>query len=56
MIKEEIVKIVAKRIMNNGVNPKTGKPYVADDITNKDYKKAVNRFIQENAKNGLKKI
>jgi len=50
MIREEIVKIIANRIMNNGINPKTDKSYVIGDISNKDYKKAINRYIQERTK------
>lgn len=45
MIDIEIVEIIATRIMNGGRNPKTGNIYVIEDITNQDYKVAVEEFI-----------
>ncbi len=34
--------------MNGGLNPKTEKVYVIDDITNTDYRKAVEDYILKN--------
>ncbi|MER2153623.1 MAG: hypothetical protein ABS917_05515 [Solibacillus sp.] len=43
-----VVRIAAERIMNGGLNPKTGEIYVLDDITNPDYREAVENYILEN--------
>ncbi|MEG0380922.1 MAG: hypothetical protein RR603_04395 [Kurthia sp.] len=40
-----VVRIAAERIMNGGLNPKTGKVYVIDDVTNPDYRKAIEDYI-----------
>jgi hypothetical protein len=48
MINQVVVRIAAERIMNGGLNPKTGKVYVLDDITNPDYRIAVENYILEN--------
>lgn len=37
-----------ERIMNGGQNPKTGNVYVLDDVTNPDYRQAVEDYILEN--------
>lgn len=42
-----VVRIAAERIMNGGLNPKTGEVYVLDDITNVEYRKAVEDYILE---------
>jgi hypothetical protein len=42
-----VVRIAAERIMSGGINPKTGKVYVIDDITNTDYRAAVENYILE---------
>jgi hypothetical protein len=47
MINQTVVRIAAERIMNQGINPKTGKTYVLDDITNPDYRLAVENYILE---------
>lgn len=47
MVNPIVVRIAAERIMNGGLNPKTGKVYVLDDITNTDYRKAVEDYILE---------
>lgn len=47
MINQVVVRIVAERIMNGGINPKTGKTYMIDDITNADYRQAVEGYILE---------
>ena len=45
MVNEVVVRIAAERIMTGGLNPKTGKVYVLDDITNQDYRLAVEDYI-----------
>lgn len=42
-----IVRIAAERIANGGLNPKTQKTYVIDDVTNKEYRKAIEDYILE---------
>jgi hypothetical protein len=42
-----VVRIAAERILNGGINPKTGNVYVLDDITNPDYRLAVENYILE---------
>ena len=48
MVNPVVVRIAAERIMNGGLNPKTGKVYVLDDITNPEYREAVENYILEN--------
>ncbi|WP_206402987.1 hypothetical protein, partial [Clostridium botulinum] len=43
-----IVRICAERIVDEGLNPKTQKTYVLDDVTNTDYRKAIEDFILQN--------
>lgn len=45
MVNPVVVRIAAERIMNGGLNPKTGQVYVLDDITNPDYRIAVEDYI-----------
>ncbi|AJD26584.1 hypothetical protein [Clostridium botulinum] len=45
-----IVRICAERIVDEGLNPKTGKVYILDDVTNKDYRKAIEDYILEHTK------
>lgn len=40
-----VVRIAAERIMNGGLNPKTGQVYVIDDITDPAYRQAVEDYI-----------
>lgn len=47
MVNPVVVRIAAERIMNGGLNPKTGKVYVLDDITNPEYREAVENYILE---------
>lgn len=42
-----IVRICAERITNKGLNPKTQKTYILDDVTNTDYRKAIENYILE---------
>ncbi|MFF5993719.1 hypothetical protein AAGS61_03040 [Lysinibacillus sp. KU-BSD001] len=48
MVNQVVVQIAAGRIMNKGLNPKTGQVYVIDDITNPDYRQAVEDYILAN--------
>ncbi|WP_405117849.1 hypothetical protein MHB43_20235 [Paenibacillus sp. FSL H8-0317] len=48
MVNSVVVRIAADRIMNKGMNPKTGQVYLLDDITNTDYRQAVEDYILEN--------
>lgn len=40
-----VIRIAAERIIKGGLNPKTGNVYVLDDITNPDYRLAVENYI-----------
>lgn len=48
MINQIVVRIAAERIINGGINPKTNEVYKLDDITNIDYRKAVEDYILMN--------
>ncbi len=48
MVNQIVVKIAAERIISDGLNPKTNTVYVIDDITNQDYRLAVEDYILEN--------
>ncbi|UNT55835.1 hypothetical protein [Lysinibacillus capsici] len=48
MVNQTVVRIAAERIMNGGLNPKTNAVYVLDDVTNEDYRVAVENYILEN--------
>ncbi|MEQ6049480.1 hypothetical protein U2I53_10580 [Lysinibacillus capsici] len=48
MVNQIVVRIAAERIMNGGLNPKTNAVYVLDDITNEDYRVAVEDYILAN--------
>ena len=45
MVNQIVVRIAAERIISSGLNPKTNKTYVIDDITNQDYRQAVEDYI-----------
>ena len=45
MVNKLVVRIAAERIMSGGLNPKTNAVYVIDDITNQDYRQAVEDYI-----------
>lgn len=45
MVNQVVVRIAAERIMNGGINPKTGQVYKLDDITNQEYRQAVEDYI-----------
>lgn len=46
------VRIAAERIMKDGLNPKTELVYVIDDVTNPEYRKAIEDHIL-NATEGI---
>ena len=48
MVNQIVVRIAAERIISGGLNPKTEKTYVIDDVTNKDYKQAIEDYILAN--------
>lgn len=48
MINQIVVRIAAERIINGGLNPKTNTVYVLDDVTNEDYRVAVEDYILAN--------
>lgn len=43
-----VVKIAAERIMNGELNPKTNQVYILDDVTNENYRIAVEDYILQN--------
>lgn len=47
MVNPIVVEIAAKRIIIGGLNPKTGQVYVIDDVTNPDYRIAIENYILE---------
>ncbi|MFL1998344.1 hypothetical protein VYF65_004144 [Lysinibacillus irui] len=48
MVNQIVVRIAAERIMNGGLNPKTNAVYVLDDVTNEEYRVAVEDYILAN--------
>lgn len=48
MVNQIVVRIMAERIMNGGLNPKTNKIYILDDVTNEEYRLAVEDYILTN--------
>ncbi len=48
MINQIVVRIAAERIMLGGLNPKTNAIYVLDDVTNEEYRVAVEDYILAN--------
>lgn len=51
MVNENVVKIIGERILNKGINPKTEAIYKLDDITDIEYKSAVEKYISFNKRN-----
>ncbi len=47
MVNHIIVSIAVKRIVNKGLNPKTGRTCILDDITNENYRSAIIRELVE---------
>jgi len=48
MVNPIVVRIAAERIMNGGLNPKTKQVYVIDDVTNPEYRQAIEDYILTN--------
>ncbi|MDK3182202.1 hypothetical protein QPD62_19900 [Clostridioides difficile] len=44
-INNVVVRILAERILNGGLNPLKNRPFELDDVTNTDYRKAVEDYI-----------
>ncbi|WP_195838011.1 hypothetical protein [Tissierella pigra] len=52
MINQVVVRIVAERIINEGINPKTNEVYQLDDVTNIEYRSSGRRlYINEYRRN-----
>ncbi|HBH1634599.1 TPA: hypothetical protein KRM34_000163 [Clostridioides difficile] len=48
-INEVVVRILAERILNGGLNPLKNRPFELDDVTNIEYRKAVEDYIIKNS-------
>ncbi|HBF4490542.1 TPA: hypothetical protein KOO02_003282 [Clostridioides difficile] len=48
-INEVVVRILAERILNGGLNPLKNRPFELDDVTNTEYRKAVEDYIIKNS-------
>lgn len=48
-INNVVVRILAERILNGGLNPLKNRPFELDDVTNTDYRKAVEDYIIEHS-------
>ncbi|ENY8714580.1 hypothetical protein GSQ33_01825 [Clostridioides difficile] len=48
-INNVVVRILAERILNKGLNPLKNRPFELDDVTNIDYRKAVEDYIIEHS-------
>ncbi|MHB9925628.1 hypothetical protein [Clostridium botulinum] len=48
MANEVVVRIIAERIINKGENPLRKRPFQLDDVTNEEYRKAVEDYIITN--------
>ncbi|NFA59447.1 hypothetical protein K8O96_12200 [Clostridium sporogenes] len=48
MINEIVVRIIAERIITRGENPLRKRPFQLDDVTNEEYRKAVEDYIITN--------
>ncbi|EGT3651928.1 TPA: hypothetical protein KN209_000276 [Clostridioides difficile] len=44
-INEVVVRILAERVLNKGLSPLKNRPFELDDVTNEDYRKAVEDYI-----------
>ncbi|AWH77991.1 hypothetical protein ACTPDT_02220 [Clostridioides difficile] len=44
-----VVRIVSERILNRGLNPLKNRPFELDDVTNIEYRKAVEDYIIEHS-------
>lgn len=48
-INNVVVRILAERILNGGLNPLKNREFELDDVTNTDYRKAVEDYIIEHS-------
>ncbi|EQF24667.1 hypothetical protein QEW_2456 [Clostridioides difficile CD160] len=48
-INNVVVRILAERILNKGMNPLKNRVFKLDDVTNTEYRKAVEDYIIENS-------
>ncbi|HBF9426548.1 TPA: hypothetical protein KO314_001268 [Clostridioides difficile] len=48
-INEIVVRILAERILSRGMNPLKNRPFELDDVTNTEYRKAVEDYIIKNS-------
>ncbi|HBG7232842.1 hypothetical protein [Clostridioides difficile] len=48
-INNVVVRILADRILNGGLNPLKNRPFELDDVTNTEYRKAVEDYIIKNS-------
>lgn len=48
-INNVVVRILAERILNGGLNPLKNRPFVLDDVTNTEYRKTVEDYIIEHS-------
>ena len=48
-IKNVVVRILAERILNGGLNPLKNREFQLDDVTNTEYRKAVEDYIIKNS-------
>ncbi|EMJ5875368.1 hypothetical protein QCH13_003527 [Clostridioides difficile] len=46
-INNVVVRILADRILNRGLNPLKNRKFELDDVTNTEYRKAVEDYINE---------
>ncbi|MCC0634247.1 hypothetical protein KGF48_17600 [Clostridioides sp. ZZV15-6388] len=49
MINNVVVRILAERILNKGLNPLKNREFELDDVTNTEYRKAVEDYIIEHS-------
>ncbi|HBH1876137.1 TPA: hypothetical protein KRN11_004224, partial [Clostridioides difficile] len=48
-INNVVVRILAERILNKGLNPLKNREFQLDDVTNAEYRKAVEDYIIEHS-------
>ncbi|HBF7340467.1 TPA: hypothetical protein KQF10_001673 [Clostridioides difficile] len=48
-INNVVVRILAERILNKGLNPLKNRVFELDDVTNAEYRKAVEDYIIKNS-------
>ncbi|HBH0730609.1 TPA: hypothetical protein KR552_003193 [Clostridioides difficile] len=48
-INNVVVRILAERVLNGGLNPLKNRPFELDDVTNTNYRKAVEDYIIEHS-------